>query len=619
MTFVLRTARPIHDVLPLGVQLLVQHDDAARIYEVATGALVRELATGPLGHFERSLAVSPDGRHVIATTATKLVRFDMHTWELVDRVIVLQGTGAAFTADGRVVLLRRLDNHDVVLSVWTPGGDRPTVLARFGQHHNAKGVTIAADGKHVWVSLSTFFARVALEDGAMWTSPRIETCLGMPVSLAGRVAIGTLDGNVQIWSDDTEPTLEAELRVGPETLHEVHLAALRGTHLAATAADQRISIFAPGDLQPRVRLDGPRGHLGVLAADGDTLWAAVNTAVWRYDLTDADFEPPAKARKAKATYPLTNHPTPHVLALAVATPGIAVSTDLDGGICSWRRGTDDAVAYRKPKPDPTSSSRFAISHIAVIGSNIVVREGPVAFLVLDAATLRQVAKLPHREAATAVTDGTTLITTGGKVARAYRVEGWEQLAVRDNLSPDTHGVEWIAASRAITFVDTRGCIGLISVDDLKTKMSRSFADAKEPGDPVANHEGTHLAFRFAEGRASRVRILELATGKVTTLAEDVGSPSFLGSELVVASLGRVAWYSLDGVLQREHQLRRARLAAVREDAIVMTVDDQVVVLDPTTGTPRTSVTVAGGVWSVRFDGNAIVVGTDGGRVVWHDL
>jgi len=193
-----------------------------------------------------------------------------------------------------------------------------------------------------------------------------------------------------------------------------------GALVAATAADQRISIVAPGDAQPRVRLEGPRAHLDVLVSDGARrLWAAVSDgSVWHFDVSRMEIDPaPKQSRKGKPTFRLTNHPTPHVLELEVVAPGRAVSADLDGGLCSWVRGQDDARAYRRPKSDPTGSSKYAISHIAVAGKCIVDREGATGFLVLDAASLELVAKLPHKAANGALTAGTTLVSTGGEEAR----------------------------------------------------------------------------------------------------------------------------------------------------------------------------------------------------------
>ncbi len=532
-TPILQTKRAIRDVLPLGPTVLVQHDDAARLYDVASGGVVRELATGPPGHFERSLAPHSDGTSVVVTTSTQVACFDLSTGERMACVDVAVGTGAVVTATGKVLFIGRLEGAVVALFEWVVAQD-PTVIAQLGPYHNAVGLTVSPTDEHVWLSLSTFVARVELANRVVWSSPREERCLDQPVVLASSccVAIGSLDGRVQFWRHD-EPSFLEEVRVGPDALHRSRVAALRGGALvAATAADQRISIVAPGDAQPRVRLEGPRAHLDVLVSDGARrLWAAVSDgSVWHFDVSRMEIDPaPKQSRKGKPTFRLTNHPTPHVLGLEVVAPGRAVSADLDGGLCSWVRGQDDARAYRRPKSDPTGSSKYAISHIAVAGKCIVVREGATGFLVLDAASLELVAKLPHKAANGALTAGTTLVSTGGrKLVQSFRIGTWEKTAARDGLGAGTSGDEWVDAIRAFSFRDERGVVGVVGimgVDDLKTRMSRSFA-------PTSSHDATS---RRGALRSSRHRQCRRTRSEPSPKAA-----RRLGSDLAGGNEGRSA-------------------------------------------------------------------------------
>jgi hypothetical protein len=645
----LRTERSISDILPIGPTILVQHDDAARLYDAVSGALVRELATGPLSYGSHGLALYRDGTSVVVTTPVHVAVFDLATGHCRDRIDVAVATGAVVAPSGRILFLNRLQGSaEVALSSWAVGED-PVVVARLGYSHNCVGLALGAGDTHAWLSLSSSLARVDLAAGAVWSSPREERCRDTLTWLAssGCVAVGTLDGAVQFWRDDDAPSLQGEVRVGPQTLHAVRVASLRkGALVAATTVNQQIAILAAGDIEPRVFLEGPRAPLEALVSDGEAqLWvSAADGTLWHVDVSEQELPPPAKAvRKGRPKFPLTNHPTSQVSALQVVAPGKAVSADLDGGLCVWERGFDDARAYRRPKADRSLTMKYAIHDIAVAGPYIVVREGAAGFVVLDAATLGLVTKLAHQGASTARADGTTLVTTGGTLIQSFRLDTWERLATRDGLAAGTCAEEWIAALRAISFRDERGVVGLIGVDDLTTQSSRSFADAKSPGMIAVDRAGTCLAFDADDGAGTfrrRVRLWELATGRLTLLAPDApagasdSSPRFVGDGLLVMShargaevvASRITWFGLDGTPRRHLDLgvtpvssAPAVCEAAREDVLVVSVQGGLEVIDASTGALRARHTIDARVAAVALDGERVVVLTDGGRVTWLDL
>jgi hypothetical protein len=609
---------------------------------------VRELATDPLGYGSHGLALHPDGTSVVVTTPAHVSVLDLANGHRRDRIAVTSATGAVVTRSGRILFLSRLEGSaEVALSSWVVGQD-PVVVARLGYSHHCVGLALGPGDTHAWLSLSTSLARVDLADGAVWSSPREERCFDMLSSLAssGCVAAGTLNGVVQFWRDDAGPALQGEVRAGPDTLHGVRVASLRqGAFVAATTANQQIAILAAGDVEPRAYLDGARAHLEALVSDGEAqLWvSASDGTLWHADVSGLELPPPAEpVRKGRPKLLLTNHPACQVSALRVVAPGRAVSADVNGGLCVWERGFDGARAYRRPKADRSLTGKNAIYDIAVAGSHIVVREGAAGFVVLDAATLDLVTKLAHKGAGTARSDGATLVTTGGTLIQSFRVGTWEKLAARDGLGPGTCAQEWVAGLGAISFRDERGVIGLLGVDDLKPRSSRSFADARKPGSVAVDRAGTCLAFDADDGGGTfrrRVRLWELATGKLTLLAPDApaggsdSAPRFVGEELLVMShasgadgvASRINWFGLEGMPRRHLDLgvtpvssAPAVCEAAREDVLVISVPGGLEVIDATTGALRARHKIDARVAEVALDGEFVVILTNGGRVHWLD-
>ncbi len=117
---------------------------------------------------------------------------------------------------------------------------------------------------------------------------------------------------------------------------------------------------------------------------------------------------------------------------------MVVSGDVEGGLCVWKRGEEDAVIYRAPKRG-LPMGFAAVTSVAVAGGAVIVREGRAGFLVLDAATLGVIAKLPHKDAETVLARGDVVITTGGKLIQAFRAGTWQVIASRDRLGAGTRG------------------------------------------------------------------------------------------------------------------------------------------------------------------------------------
>jgi len=608
--------------------VLVQHDDAARLYARTSGALVRELHTGPLGHFAKSLARHPDGQHVAVTTQERVAFFSLASGELRAHLEVSSAVGAVVTPDGDVLFTARRGSADVVLFRWSPGASTPTAVAELGKHHNVMGMVLSPDARSVWISLSTFLCRVELGDASTTASPRDERCLGAPVLLpdSGKVAVGTLDGRVQVWRQP-EPSEESEAVAGPSALHEVHLAVLQGGALiAASAADQRVSLLVPGERTPRARLEGPRSHLSALVADGPSaLWVgAEDGTLWH--LPVGALPEPSKKR-GTVRFELTVHPTPHVTALAVVAPGRAVSADMQGAVGAWERGQEDARAFRAGPKDDSGGSRFSIASICVTGGAVVVRQGAAGFQVLDAAQLSVAAKLPHKGASTAVTCGDVVLTTGGKLLQSWRSGSWERLRERDSLGAATVGRQWVEPLRALLCLDERNTLSLVSVEDLKTRASRGFADVTSVVDVRADPSGVRVAIAYGDSqRQARVRLWEPASGKVVTLAELARAPWFVGEELVVVTPGgELRWYAPDGTPLRQLDLTPlvgsswATLVAAREDALLVLSERRLAVLEPRSGTPRVTHVLDQGILHAAFDGDTVAYTTDGGRVSWLSL
>ena len=258
MEALISTTRPIRDVLPVRDSLIVvQHDDAVRIYDWSNGAFLRTLATGSLGHLESSLALHPNGQDLVVATKSRVAVFALDSASSKAHVDVQLATGVAVMSDGaRALFIGRPSGTEVTLCEWTLGNAPPKELSQFGKYHNAKGLLLTPD-EHVWISLSTHLWRVNLQTGGTWESPREDRCLGKPswIEDSNAVAVGTLDGCVQIWGCDA-PSKQAEIRVGPKALHEVHAVSFGRGLIAASSGDQRVNILAPGDKSPAIGLRG---------------------------------------------------------------------------------------------------------------------------------------------------------------------------------------------------------------------------------------------------------------------------------------------------------------------------------------------------------------------------
>src|SRR5262249_30182346 len=152
----------------------------------------------------------------------------------------------------------------------------------------------------------------------------------------------------------------------------------------------------------------------------------------------------------------------------------------------------------------------------------------------------------------------------------------------------------------------RGLLGIVAIDDLKTRKSRSFADVNGANNIVVDPRGSCLAFSFVGGEdeTSRVRMWDLSTDKIVTLALRGWSDAvrFVDDELLVlwrapgpsGPAMDMIWYGFDGTQRRQLDLRATLGSSVtsadgawgrpfRSDVLVFHQDDCLVVVDAKTG------------------------------------
>lgn len=628
----IQSRKPVRDLLSTPAGLLVQHDDAAALFEATTGRLLRRLETGPLGHGRRSLALHPDRKSAVVVTSDRIARFDLETGELLASEALEGGRGVAVSPDGKLAFATARRGEVTLLLSWDLGRGDLREVARLGPDRDAVGLAAEPDGRHLWVALSTELHRLDLRTKDSWQSLRDrDGRLGQPVVLAAAatLAVGTKSASVQLWSL-RKPGEVKEVKVGATVAHPVLVAPLRGgRYFAASEMGQRVLVLAPGDEAPRAQLSGPHSAVTALAADAEeTLWiGAEDGTVWTLRVEDEllSLGAPKKA-SAKAPKPvaLPLHPTPHVTAVAVVDSQRAVSADLDGAVLSWRRGSDVAVAARKGRAGKPGASPNAIHLIGVAGEHLVVRDGGAAFAVFEVDTLQRKGKLSHRGAllAVGVGGGHGVVTAGGKTLKSWSTESWEQTGEIVGPGSTIEALELAAGGEAIFARDNRG-VGFFHAADLRPITRRSFADIEVITASAADPTRLRAALAFVDRKGKpRVRIWDVEALEALTLDVVARAPSFVAAGLIVQSGDALALYGTDGARRWSVALRElldapeVHLAAVDPNYVALVAGGRLSVVAAATGAVVQRHVIDQQFLQVAFAGGELVCTTTGGRVLW---
>lgn len=655
-----RTRGRVEAILPAD-QWLIVHTAAggqkqrASVYEAESGRFVRELAAADsIGYFSGRLALAPDKRTLFSTFEEGAIsQIDIEAGTVVrSKAIPLyenvkrDGGPIVVSPDGRFV--RFLVWGD--LFAWDLDTDELTELPFKTIVNNDTGMVASPQGDVIWVNGRRLY-RFELASGASFKTdhPDDRSLTADILCLAGdRLAIGWSDGHVDLRRAAPDAELEDTVRVGPKALHDVRLAALRGgAIIAASAADQRVSLLAPGDKGPRSRIEGLPSEVQSLASDGrDRLWVGdVDGGIFRFDITDAQIN---QAPRKPAKLPMTHHiryvatfETPIVktsAGKAVSVGGNRMMASTPRDLCAWERGAKDASRHRS-----FARGNVGLKVAISVGDRVVLDENG-GFVVVDAETLATITSLEHKrsEGAALSPAGDRLVTTGGAEIKIWSTETWSVIASRQGPDVPLRAVQWCDADDSVLYADKNDSFGFFSAADLKRRAMR-----KLPGRTalVANRTGTRVACEAtgAPG-AMQVHLWDVASDSIVKLPPGTRGPAFLGEDrvAVVEKNGRyVASIFKDGTEARRVDLgaamalagqasTRARFALDGERAAVVCettlyrespflTPPELAIIDLARGEILFTHTFEREIGSVRFDGDALVYATSSGRVEWLPL
>ncbi|HEY4244440.1 MAG TPA: hypothetical protein VGM88_31720 [Kofleriaceae bacterium] len=263
---------------------------AVRVYDLATGALRRELLEAEsLGYFGHGIALRGQ---TLVTTYRKgfLDELDLATGERL-RSIELPGDGGALYAarDAVYVMI------EGGVFAWTDGLVK---LAGNAFASSPERLVASHDETVVW---SAFHGLTRFHRASGVEVPFEEPGATDLASLAAIDRIATIhwDGRLELWTTDHPPVRVEVVQAGFDALHAGRVVPVRGSLVAASTADHRIAIVGPGDVAPRARLAGAWGPITALAVHDDALWIGDSDGrVWREAL--GDFATPAKKKQKLA-------------------------------------------------------------------------------------------------------------------------------------------------------------------------------------------------------------------------------------------------------------------------------------------------------------------------------
>jgi hypothetical protein len=649
----------VEAILPAD-QWLIIHSSAnkkqrASVYDSESGRFVRELvAADYIGHFSGRLALSPDRRTLFSTFEAGIIsQIDIETGRVLrskatplHENIKRDGGPIVASPDGRIVWFLVWGS----VFAWNLETDELTELPFKTFANNDTGMVASPRGDVLWADGRRLY-RFELATGASFeldhnNDRELTTDI---VYLAGdRLAIGWSDGQVEIRRAAPDAKLEDTVRIGPKAFHKVRLASLRGgSILAASAADQRVSLLARGDKTARFRIDDLPSEILSLASDGrDRLWVGdYDGGVFCFEISDDQIkQAPQKPARLPMTHHITyvaDHETPIVktgAGKAVSVGGNRMMAGAPRDLCAWERGAKDAVRYRLI-PYGNAGLKVAIS-----ARDFVVFDEKSGFLVVDARTLAKVTSLAHKgsEGAALSPAGDRLVTTGGTEIKVWSTEAWSVIASRQGPDVPLKAIQWCDADDRVLYADKNGSFGLFSAAFLKRRAMRRLPSSSALS---ANRAGTLVACEAAESPDTRAAYLwDVASDSVLKLASDTRSPAFIDEDhvAVVERRGRyVASISKDGAEARRIELgaamtlsgkeaTTARLAVDGERAAVICettayrespfqTPPELAVVDLASGAILLTHTFERDIGSVKFDGDALVYATSGGRVAWLPL
>ncbi len=627
----IQTQSTIRDLVAGPAGVLVQHDDAARLYEARTGRLIRQLDSGPLGHRRRSLALLPDEKSVVVVSSTRIARFDLQSGEELASAPLETGRGVAVSPDGKLAFTTARRDDAPRLFSWSLDGGELTEIAELGKRREVIGLAAEPDGRHLWISLSTELCRVDLRTKDLWRSKRDRDArFGQPVALAtaAMVALGTQTDSVQLWNT-RQPELIEEVKVGAAVPYSVPVASLRqGRYYAAGEVGQRVSILAPGEQAPRATITGPRSAITALASDAeDSLWiGADDGTIWTVAVEDAllVLSQAAPAKGATKAVALPVHPTSHLTAIAPVDAERAVSADQDGAVLSWRRGAQLAVAAKKGRASKSGGSTYAIPSVGVAGNHVVVRDGSAAFAVLDVDTLGRKAKLPHKGAllAVGVDAGRGVVTAGGKTLKRWSAETWEQTAEIVGPGANIEALQYLPAREAV-FTRDELSVGLFEAASLRPITRRSFAGIERLTASAVDATGQHVALGFEDkAKKPRVRLWPVGALDLVSLDAEASNPVFAAGGLLVTVGESLALYGLDAALRWSTPARElleaqaAVIAATDGERVALVSGGWLIVIEGASGKVVQRHVIDQQFLQVQFAGEELVCTTSGGRVLW---
>lgn len=330
-----------------------------------------------------------------------------------------------------------------------------------------------------------------------------------------------------------------------------------------------------------------------------------------HERTDTPTKTPKKAPSVKV------HPTGDVTAVAVINPDLAVSADAEGNLLSWPRGAETAQASRKVRPGPVT--------VAGAGAFAVARDGSAAFTAVDAHTLIQKARLPHKGASHVVSGSTPdlVITAGGKTLKAWKMEGWASTA--EVVGPGSTIVRLEATpSKAVVLATDEKSVGLFhATPDLRPISRRAFADVDRIDDARIDPSGELVALSFVDRQGHpRVRLWRAGSVDALTLDIEAQSPWFVAGGVLVRAGDTLVLFDYDGKERTRTQvsdildLPDARVIAADERRLAVTGGGRLIIYEVAAGQVIQRHGIDARFVQVVFTGPELVCATDAGHVLW---